>query len=398
MRIAYICADPGVPVFGHKGCSIHVQCVIQTLLQQGHEVELFAARIGGSAPPMLADVWLHRLPKLPKGKTQAEIAEREISALSANLDLRIALESRGPFDLVYERYSLWSCTGMEYAQSSNIPAVLEVNAPLIEEQSVHRGLVNQEEAKRMTQRALNASSVIVAVSAEVANYVTGFEIQPSKIHVIANGVDPERYPLEIKAIHPKSDPEFVVGFVGTMKPWHDLPTLVKAFGLFHQAHPQARLLMVGDGPTRADIEAEAIAHSSPDAVIMPGLVPPEHIPGYLASMDVAVAPYAAQAPCYFSPLKVYEAMAAGLPVVASETGQLAQLLQHGQNGMLYPPGDATALAEVLQYLWQTPQLRQQIGQKAREQVLSQHTWDVIVRQILELAHQTLIAPRVEVVN
>ncbi len=398
MKIAYICADPGVPVFGHKGCSIHVQSVLQTFLQQGHEVELFASRLGGPPLNSLKDIRMHQLPHLPKGKTLEMIAERELAAISANEDLRQALDHCGPFDLVYERYSLWSCTGMEYAQWSQIPAVLEVNAPLMDEQSTHRGLVNRLGAEQMSARTLAASSVIIAVSEEIAHYLQQFDIDPDKIYVIANGVHPERYPSDLAPLRPKQANEFVVGFVGTMKPWHDLQTLVQAFRLLYQSHLQARLLMVGDGPNRAVIEAEAIAQTSAEAVVMPGLVPPDQIPAYLASMDVAVAPYAAQAPCYFSPLKVYESMAAGLPVVASETGQLAQLLHHGENGILYPPGDVSALAEALKQLLQVPSLRSQLGETARKQVLANHSWGAIVSQILDLAYPHRATPQTREVS
>src|SRR6266487_4285673 len=103
MRIAYITADPGVPVFGRKGCSLHA-----------------------------------------------------------------ALESEGPFSFVYERYSLWSFAGMEFARATGTPGLLELNAPLIEEQTEHRGLIDLPSAQRVAERALSAATALVAVSDEVA--------------------------------------------------------------------------------------------------------------------------------------------------------------------------------------------------------------------------------------
>src|SRR5262249_33566709 len=111
MRIAYVCADRGVPIFGRKGCSIHVQEVIRALSAQGASVELFAMRAEGDPPPVLGRVPLRQLPALPQG----DYALRERAALAANEDVRALLEREGPFDLVYERYSLWSCAAMEYA-------------------------------------------------------------------------------------------------------------------------------------------------------------------------------------------------------------------------------------------------------------------------------------------
>jgi hypothetical protein len=167
MRIAYICADPGVPVFGQKGCSIHVQEVIRSLLRQGVQVELFATRLGGDPPAGLETVTVHQLPAIPKG----EQAAREQAALSANLDLRLALEQEAPFDLVYERYSLWSFTAMEYAQAVGIPGLLEVNAPLIEEQEKHRGLCDRASAQRVAERVFSAATALIAVSEEIKTYL-----------------------------------------------------------------------------------------------------------------------------------------------------------------------------------------------------------------------------------
>ena len=132
-RIAYICADPGVPVFGCKGASVHVQEVIRAMHRLGATVELFAARIGGDVPNDLRHLRVHQLPTPPKG----ELAERERALLAANDAMTTALSGAGTFDLIYERYSLWSFAAMEFARSHGIRSVLEVNAPLIDEQAAH---------------------------------------------------------------------------------------------------------------------------------------------------------------------------------------------------------------------------------------------------------------------
>ncbi|WP_265582971.1 glycosyltransferase [Nostoc edaphicum] len=78
-------------------------------------------------------------------------------------------------------------------------------------------------------------------------------------------------------------------------------------------------------------------------------------------------------------------MAAGLPVVVSQIGQLPDLIDTGVNGILCPPGDAIALAEALEKLWRSPPLRHTLGQAARQTVIADHTWDVIAQQIFRIA-------------
>jgi len=381
MKIAYICADLGVPVFGYKGCSIHVQEVIRAFLKQGMEVTLFTPRLGGEAPPDLQGVTVVQLP----GGAFNDPRQRETFAWDLNEKTAEALAQAGPFDMIYERYSLWSFAAMEFARAQRLPGVLEVNAPLIEEQSRHRQLFNQAGAEEVARRAFSAASTLIAVSGEVASYLESYSETCGRVHVISNGVNPARFPWPPA---PKSEQTFTIGFVGTLKPWHGLDGLIDAFVLLHRNHAEARLLIIGDGPKRGDLERALQSHGLTHAVDLTGAVAPDRIPALLAEVDVAVAPYPDNPDFYFSPLKVLEYMAAGLPVVASRIGQLTSLIQHGHNGILCPPGQPVALAEALAQLMKSPTLRQALGNQARHTVAQAYSWESVTQRILKLADIT----------
>lgn len=369
MRIAYVCTDPGIEAFGHKGASVHVQEMLAAFLARGEDVTLISPRIGPVAP-RFAGLRLMPLPPLPRDVDAATRAKAQV-ALN---DQVIAALRAAPFDLVYERHALHAHGAMEEARRQGIPGVLEVNAPLIEETQRHRSLALSDHATASARRAMRAATLVSAVSPAVADSARALGAR--RIEVIANAVDPARFP---EVIRPEG--RLTVGFLGTLRPWHDVSTLVQAMEPLRRAHPAARLMIVGDGPERARLAPE-LGRLGADCS---GAVAPEDVPQWLARMDIAVAPYAGDQPFYFSPLKIYEYMASGLPVVASDVGNLAQVVRHGETGLICPPDDPQALATALSQLAENMAVARRMGAAGRQQVLRDHTWAGVAARVLGLS-------------
>ncbi len=379
MRVAYVCADLGVPAFGSKGCSIHLQEIVRSFLKRGDQVELFLARIGGKVPTEFSRCRVHVCEPEPAG----DVASREIAAQSVAQRIHSMLVAHGPFDLVYERYSLWSSAGPSFASQHTIPSILEVNAPLIEEQRKHRELVNAKQAFSTSQAAFTKATSLVVVSQEVANAIDAdFEIDPSKVNVVPNGVDTLRFSPDVPARSPSD--EFTMGFVGSLKPWHGVETLLKAYQMLYRECCNSRLLIIGDGPKRQQLQNEYCAGDAEldKRVHWIGSVSPSEVPGYLNSLDVAVAPYPRLPNFYFSPLKVYEYMACGLTTVASEIGQLKSIIQHRVDGFLYDPSSIACLASLLLMLSEQSAVIKEVGRRARRRAVEDFTWDQVLARSL----------------
>lgn len=384
MRIAYICCDPGIPVFGTKGASVHIQEVVRELRAAGHEVVLYALRSGEHVPADLADLELHL-----EAVADAAPAEREQAQVRAAQRIASRVVADGA-DLVYERYSLFSTTLADITAATGVPGVLEVNAPLIDEQRRHRSLVAASGAKQVLRRQVGAARVTVCVSDPVADWVRrrvvdvpDAEAVAGRIHTVPNGVS-------VRRIQPQpADPErVVVTFVGTLKPWHGVADLITAAALARQ---QWSLRIIGDGPEMETLRAQAERLGV--ETDFRGAVAPEEIPAHMAGSAIGVAPYpdlGGREQQYFSPMKVLEYLAAGLAVVASDVGQIPQLLEEGaqRHGVLVAPSDPTALAAALDDLAASPQRRARMGRSGRLLAEERHSWRRVVTRILGLAGVT----------
>jgi len=383
MRVAYVCTDVGVPVFGRKGASVHVQAVVRALLRRGAEVHLLAARLGGSPPADFAEVRVHILP-VERSHDPADDEARAQRADAAAATVLDDIQAEAPIDLVYERYSLWGRTATSWAQRHGVPSLLEVNAPLVDEQATHRILHDRPAAEAVALHAFGAASAIVCVSDGVAAWARSRSKDPSRVHVISNGVDTTRVRPSGRPPAPATGALFTVGFVGTLKPWHGVETLIEAFAVLTAADPSYRLLLVGDGPQAGPLREQAERAGISHAVQMTGSVDPDEVPDLLRGMDVAVAPYPALKGFYFSPLKVTEYLAAGLPTVASRVGPLPELLDLGRAGVLVPPGDPVALAAAIRALRADPARRTELARTGRLRAISQYEWSSVVSRALAL--------------
>jgi len=404
MNIAYLCADFGIPIHGDKGAAIHVREVSRALVGLGHRVEIIAPRAGGPAPADFG-VPVRELPLSPDDKrlfgllrddpAGGEPAAKEIRSMLYAAWLRHSslphLRAFGP-DAIYERYALLATAGSALARELGVPHILEVNAPLSNEQATHRGSLFAQTARAVERTVLGSATRVISVSDPLRDWMVGLGVAPERITVVWNGVDVERFAAggagaaAVRLRHSLGD-QPVIGFVGTLKAWHGTATLVRAFAMLDRVRDATggpRLLIVGDGPERATLESLAWDEGVSRSVTFTGSVTHAEIPAHIAAMDIVTAPYDVVADHYFSPLKLFEYMASGRPIVAAEIGQIATCLRDGETGLLYRPGDVPSLAARMTELLDDPARGHAMGQVAQEVARARHGWDAIARTVIDL--------------
>jgi len=124
-------------------------------------------------------------------------------------------------------------------------------------------------------------------------------------------------------------------------------------------------------------------------VILTGFVPHEEVPKYISTMDIVLAPYPKLEFFYYSPVKIFEYMAAGKSVVASRLGQIAEVISDGVNGFLAAPGDTQEMLAKTLLLIRNPELRKKIGEQARETIKKRHTWSNKAKELSILCEELL---------
>lgn len=416
MKVLYLCPDFGIPVLGRKGASVHVRALASAFQRAGHSVVLATPLLSKSLWERPEPLDLPILEVLPdEGSVSAVRALKlfsdtvggesalagELRRILYNHELaRLArkLESDPP-DLIYERASLYGIAGVALAHEIKRPLFIELNAPLALEQSAYRATELGALAAQAERWTLTRADAVLCVSASLAHYAISLGAEPSRVHISPNGVDPALFQPAPAQAEVRTrwglNGASVLGFVGGLRAWHGVKALPPLLERLIPQHLDLQMVIAGAGPLRRELERDFEERGLAQHVLFTGSLPHQEIAALIRQFDVALAPYdRLDHAFYFSPLKLFEYMGCGVPVVAAKIGQIADVVRDGETGLLYRSGDLDELAAACARLLADPLLRQRLGEAAAREVRDRYTWDRNVERVIDLA-RFMIAAREE---
>lgn len=294
-------------------------------------------------------------------------------------------------DFLYHRHSIFNFSGALLKYILKIPLILEYNGsePWAREKWGGKILLKRI-AKTMEWLELSAADRIIAISEVLKDDLILRGIDPKKIIINPNGVTCEDFLIDDSvsiALKRKLRLEnnIVVGFLGSFGLWHGVDILAKAVKLAVEKNNKLHFVFIGDGVLRYKIETIIREDNMNNFVSFLGIIPHSEVPKYLSMCDILVSPHVPNSDgtrFFGSPTKLFEYMAAGKAIIASNLEQIGSVLEHNKTALLVKPGDINELSNKIINLSFNKDLQISLGIAARKIVTEKYTWEINVRRVL----------------
>lgn len=365
------------------GQAVHIEEMVAALRALGHEVRIVSPSVSEDGKMGGKVGWVHQL-KNALPKAVYELLELAYSLVAYRRLKREAIAFQP--DAIYERYNLFLLAGTLLKRKLGIPLLLEVNSPLVHERSLHSGGLSLKALARWAEGAAwRSADYVLPVTQVLGKYVADYGVPADRIVVIPNGINEAHFSEAPDSETAKANlglsGKLVLGFTGFVRDWHGVDRVVRWLAT-PQAPLNTFLLIVGDGPVRAELEALARSLGVAEKVRFTGVVDRAVVPAHVAAFDVALQPAVTE---YASPLKLMEYLYLGKAIVAPSEPNLMEVLTNNENALLFDARRADGLEKVLETLCADSSLRQRLSAGARQTIDTlKLTWRGNAAKVIDL--------------
>jgi glycosyltransferase involved in cell wall biosynthesis len=392
MKILYITLEN---LSLHRGSVVHIKEIVTGLRRLGHQVGLVASSWNKFRE---VDHFynLHHMPDFLLRFLRLKRQPYWVSSIFLFLHLLKILHQ---YDIIYARDFHTVIIALFPRLIFKKKLIFEVNGIANEEQGLKSdSILNRIFVfliRKAEEMATKHSESIISVTSRIGAYlVQNYNCSPHKVKVVANGVDTKRFHpihddalLEIwgKKLGIKSG-ETVIGFVGNIAPWQGVDILIESALRLLAKNETLKFLIVGEGFLRPLLMDKVSDSGFKGNIIFTGMVKHEDIPFLINLTDICVAPFVSRRNRKTgtgSPIKVFEYLACGKPIVSSKFEGLEFIEAEGV-GRLTEPEDIICLEEALNELIKDPQMRANMGQRGAEIARERHDWEWSVKKIEEV--------------
>jgi glycosyltransferase involved in cell wall biosynthesis len=359
----------------------HIRQLVQAFEKLGHTVDIVS-------PPFVKDP--RSVEEQAVGVERSRIPQLIFESYEIFYNwisfFRLAMKlGRKKYSLMYERYAIFNIAGLLAARSRGIPIFIEVSFTSRTKLFPRRTRLLSGVAYLVDKALFRHVDAIIAVSSVLQrDLITYFHVDPSKILVIPNAVDETAFHPGIsgKPVREKYvlGGHHVIGFVGGFYPWHGLDFLIDCVPDVLKRFPETKILLVGDGAVRKDLERKVGRLGLGKNVIFSGSISHKEVPSYIAAFDIGVMP---DSNAYGSPLKILEYMAMKKVVVAPRLSPVEEILKAEEQGVLFDRLNKEQLVSALIRVLNDADLRRRVAENSYANVLIHHTWMKTAKTIID---------------
>ena len=378
LKISYLCSDVGIPVLGFMGCSVHVREMVNALAGLVSDISVFAPSKGegNQFPHEIVDI------KRFKKKWIGRDLRLILSNMNFYRTCRKQFKVQRPH-FIYERYGLYGWAGVKLSKKFSIPLIVEINTLLTEEEKDRLHFPGL--ARIFETTILKRADAVCCPSKIMRTLLTERGITKEKIIVTPNGINFEKFNSQMDGEQIRNQyglgGKVIIGFVGILKRLWGIYTILECAPQVFSKTNDLHFMVVGEGKEFQNVQRLIKENGLTDRFTLTGGVSHSDIPKYIAAMHIGIAPYCYKDPFHGSPMKIFEYMAMGKPVIASAQGQIKDIIKNGKNGLLIEPDDSDGLAKAILELGSDKTKMRNMGIKARATV-ENYTWEANARKVL----------------